>query len=399
MTTIASKSGLRAAGSARTRKAAQTTPLPPKREDVELAREAVAEATLQESQIKSAQARKSRKREAEEANEARGEFVAEHGTNGRIKGISTTGMVHWGWLEAKGTGEHGYRHVNQDCGVSAAHRASLGVPSAEAYDMIAVTCKRCVAKYGDGLEIDMAREESMAEAPKAKPAKKASGTIREPKPEPADLGDTKAHRNAAAFATAGWKVNVTEDGDYAELIAERGDESIHQAWVNGVYHNDSATYTIADRTVKTRNVAEAKKWAGRTPVQAQAELDKVGSNKAFVRRAPTQVARKALPFTLDAPERAIVDGLAGKNVYWLNRLSNTEEAATLSADPHRIQVREQLITGERIVLTCSAQSGFRAFYLSALLQVGGHRRSSAPAEKVAAARSDAHQVTVTVSVD
>lgn len=177
---------------------------------------------------------------------------------------------------------------------------------------------------------------------------------------------------AKAFAdfcrTSGWEVFTSLEGDLAEVTARRGVEAIHQAWVNGVYHNESATYTVSDRTVSTRNIAAAKRLAERSPEDAKAELDRVASNRAF-RRRDTTPSKMRLPFDPEtATEREVIDALLGKGVAWHNRFRQVPETAMVGRDPRSVRVEEQ--NGQRVVLFCCPATGFRAFRLSALTRVG-----------------------------
>lgn len=189
-------------------------------------------------------------------------------------------------------------------------------------------------------------------------------------PAPTDA-QTKAHRNAPTFLQAGWAVTVQVSGDYAELIAERDTETIHQAWVGGVFQPQVSTYTIGDRTVKPRNVAEAIRWAKRSPAAAEAEFSKVSSNRAFVKREPSEAPKPAkLPWEdpETVPEKDLVDALAGAKIKWHNRLTQEPEVAIVDRDPHRIRIVTQ--HGHRVALFLCMNSGYRAARVSAILSVG-----------------------------
>jgi hypothetical protein len=200
--------------------------------------------------------------------------------------------------------------------------------------------------------------------------KRAKRAVEEAATAPAGL---PAHvAKAKAFADFcrqyGWEVKTSLVGDLAEVQARRGTEAIHQAWENGVYHPASATYTVADRTVMTRNAAAAKRYAERAPEDASKELQRVASNKSF-RRRETAPAKMRLPFDpATATDREIIDALAGKGVAWHNRFRQVPETAQTPRDPRRMRIEEQ--NGERVVLFCCPVSGFRAFRLSALTRVG-----------------------------
>lgn len=323
MTTTASKAGLKAAATRRTAKHAQTTQLPPRAGDVELALEAVIEAAA----AKAAPRKRAPKKVAVPADEP----ARKRSPKKAAPAAADT-------------------YVQEV--VVAAEAAALG-----------------------------RRVEEPAAAPE---------------PEASPEGDTKAHRNVQTFSDNGWTVTVQADGTYAELIAIRGTEAIHQAWEAGVYHNDSATYTIADRTVRTRNVAEAKRWAARSPEAAQAELAKVGANKAFVKKAPEALVRYELPFDpQEVTERDLFAALSGKGIRWHNRLSNSEETALVGANPRWFSIQEY--AGTRIVqFVCQAQ-GFRAFKLENLLAVGkGVRRAHAQS---GAPEVDGEEVSLSVDVE
>lgn len=395
MTAVVTKGTNRPAHAARTTKHAQRTPLPAKGAD-----------TFDVSE---------RERIAK-GNEERAAFVAARGVNGfAVKGQGTTAVVHWGYLEKTATGDRGHRHLLQVCGTSSKQRYTLTILNEARYDETPVTCKKCVAKYGDGRPTPAVTEEpapceweghadAMAEhgiclvcdpgEPKPKPRKrtKAAKSTEEPTPEPVvdeeaskaeTAENTKAHRQAATFVGHGWAVAVQVEDGYAELTATRGTETIHQAWMNGVYHNDSASYTIGDRTVKTRNVAEALRWAARTPEAAEAEFAKVGANTSFRRKA-VEPERKALPFDPKTEtDEGVAVALSAATVTWHNRFSQLEETALMPLDARRIRIEEQ--HGERVVLFCCSLNGFRAFRLSDLtsVRVGGsvrRRRTAKPAE-------------------
>lgn len=342
MTTTANKAGLKAAATRRTAKHAQTTPLPPKAGDIDLALEAVMEAAAAKAAP--------RKRAAKKVAPAEGPAAVQEKEASAPKPARKRATKKAAALAAEDT------YVQET--VVAAEAAALA-RSVGGDEPIVVE----PAKKGPGYTIPPQEEEPETETAA--------------KPEASPEGDTKAHRNVQTFSSNGWTVTVQVDGTYAELIALRGTEAIHQAWEAGVYHNDSATYTIADRTVRTRNVAEAKRWAARSPEAAQAELAKVGSNKAFVKKAPEALVRYELPFDAKTvTEMDLWNHLTGKGVRWHNRLSNSEETAIVGGSPRWFSIQEY--AGTRIVqFVCQAQ-GFRAFKLDNLLAVGrGVRRVKA----------------------
>lgn len=85
---------------------------------------------------------------------------------GVVKGASTTGTIHWARREARPSGYQGYSHLNQICGYGRAQHASLSDLVGDSAATTAVTCKRCIAKYGTGV----APEAPAAERTELEPA-------------------------------------------------------------------------------------------------------------------------------------------------------------------------------------------------------------------------------------
>lgn len=237
-------------------------------------------------------------------------------------------------------------------------------------------------------QVEAARE-PIAEEPKPKTPRKTGEVLAEARrtrakkaapvavetPERRTQPDTKAHRARPAFEASGWDVTVQVDGDYAEMIAQRGPEVIHQAWIGGVYQPEAATYTIHDRTVKTRNLAEAIRRGGRPADAAEDEFKKVITNKAFVKKAPTAKAPVRLPFDPEhADDEEILAALLGTRVRWINRISNNEETGTITLSPKHLSIKVSP-EGEKVVRFCCIATGFRAFRLPALLSVGRATRT------------------------
>lgn len=237
----------------------------------------------------------------------------------------------------------------------------------------------------------MADDKRVAEAPpqprrETKPAQEAPAKAPSSNAEGQTAGtrsEAKAHAFGRQIEALGWTVTYRTEGEVTDVVATRGIEAIHQAWEGGVYANASATYTVGDRTVLTRNAGAARKLASRPTEAATEELSRVASNRAFRRNTPDAEPKAVrLPFDpATATEREIVDSIVGKAVKWINRFTNGEESAIVGSDPRRIRIEEQ--NGERVVLFCCQATGFRAFRLSALTAVGrGTRRSGRSREGV-----------------
>lgn len=195
----------------------------------------------------------------------------------------------------------------------------------------------------------------------------------------------KARTFIESVRASGWEASASLPGntgetDHVTVTAKRGPEVIFIEWVGGVYQ-PTATYTIADRTIKLRNASACKQYAARSPEVAQGELEKVSANRMFRRRetpaSEVEGRKRPLPFALDAAEPEIVQALVGKAVRWHNRYRETTETAMVHQDPRKIHFTEW--EGERIVNFLCPITGYRSFRLSALLAVGRAARGQANA--------------------
>lgn len=191
-------------------------------------------------------------------------------------------------------------------------------------------------------------------------------------------GASKSWVKAAKFAqdvtAKGWtaKVQYAPDGkeeDIVEVLASRGNEHLWISWTRGAMTVEPMpTYTIHDRTIKLRNASAGRKYASRTPEEAQAEYDRVHANK-FFRRREIKPKKSRLPFDVKAAsDDDVLHALVGRQVSWHNRLTQGTETAVIK-DVTKVQI-VALEDGDRIVKFCCPKTGYRAFRLSALVRVG-----------------------------
>lgn len=185
---------------------------------------------------------------------------------------------------------------------------------------------------------------------------------------PEELKGSKASRYADEFSKLGWVPGVTRLDGLAELVARRGDEAIYLAWMREAHVSGTSTYTIADRTVKVRNPAEAMRIAARQPDEAKASQAKVSSNLQFRRKATGPTIR-SIPFlAATATDQEIIDAIESRKISWHNQYRVESETATVG--------RSKAITiadhqdGHRIVSFVDPEFGFRAFRLDHLENVG-----------------------------
>ena len=150
------------------------------------------------------------------------------------------------------------------------------------------------------------------------------------RPTPAPAEGSKSIPKAKAFVSHieshGWEDERSwgETGleDHIVVVARRGVETIFIEWVKGVFQ-ETATYTVADRTVKLRNASAAKQYAARSPEEGQAELNKVSANRFFRKRETPKeevdAQRQPLPFDPAlATDDEVITALAGRKITWFN---------------------------------------------------------------------------------
>lgn len=197
-----------------------------------------------------------------------------------------------------------------------------------------------------------------------------------------DTGDSKSMQKAAVIRAEveahGWSVTLDAlDGDVVELTAKRGAEVLWISWTGGKMTLDPMpTYTVEDRTIKLKNASAVKQYAARPAEAGSKELEKVRSNR-FFRKRPTKPRRSRLPFDPKlATDEEVIAALQGQVVSWHNDRTQGTEVAFVGVRgkaPRWIRLEER--NGDRIFSFVCPQTGFRAFYLTRLIRVGGNPRS------------------------
>ena len=188
-----------------------------------------------------------------------------------------------------------------------------------------------------------------------------------PKPVKAPKSD-KATIYAGEMTKLGWHPEITRLDGLHELIATRGNEALYLAWMNEAHVPGTSTYTIADRTVKVRNPAEAMRVAALKPTEAKAVQEKVSSNVSF-RKRPTGPTIRRIPFDVEtATEEELRAALEAHEIRWHNQYRvNSEEAIVGSAKSIHVSRHK---AGHRIVSFVDPQFGYRALRLEHLENVG-----------------------------
>jgi len=180
---------------------------------------------------------------------------------------------------------------------------------------------------------------------------------------------SKATRYAGEFSGLGWSPEISQTDALVELVAKRGTEALYLAWLNEAHVSGTSTYTISDRTVKVRNPAEAMRIAALKPEEAQAKQAKVGPVARFRKAKVTGPTIRNIPFNIDtATDEEIISALESRRISWHNSYRMDSETATIGR-ARRIEITRHP-DGHRIVSFVDPESGFRAFRLDALENVG-----------------------------
>lgn len=352
-TTTANKGGLRATATAKRTKAAQRTALPPLWGDPiepahEEPQESVAEATPVPAQ------RAPRKPVAKDPADNGGHLLASgDGLSTRTPRTRKTGTVLAEGRRAKAEAVPVTRaEARSDLQASRKAEASSTQDVPAQRKPAKGTPEHQEAQIAAGME----RKRTRRATEDAKPAKAAPA-----KP-------TKASAYAEQFSRLGWAPEVTQTDALVELIAKRGSEAIYLAWMREAHVSGTSTYTIADRTVKVRNPAEAMRIAWLKPEEAQAKQAKVSSNSGFRKRAAGPTIR-SIPFDHEtATDAEIIAAIEGRRITWANSYAPTSETATVgNARCVTIQVHPG---GHQIVSFVDPENGYRAFRLDRLENVG-----------------------------
>lgn len=181
-------------------------------------------------------------------------------------------------------------------------------------------------------------------------------------------GVVKAGKLQAALAPYGWGEAVLDgEGNRVTAVLGRGDELLTVAWHGGVYSYEESSHLMADRTTRLRNVSAAVKLGARSAEAAQAEYNKVVSNRRFrpvqakeakLKGAPKAATARLFPAPGEVTEDELFAALAGYRVIWVNRITNITESATVSQNATFFRLKTNP-AGEPFVTFCSDQ-GFRA---------------------------------------
>lgn len=187
--------------------------------------------------------------------------------------------------------------------------------------------------------------------------------------------ETKAADFLAEAKLLSWAGTSETSGETTKVTVTRGAEAIEITWINGVFQGDSCVYQHAGRSaIKVHNASAAKKRMGATPDQAQEEAQKVTAHKAAraPKKTPLAARRSKLPFTDASMDQEVLDAVYGKFITWVNGTSDTEDTDRVPTPQEVRKAANAPKIGEGPrgrFITFTGQSGFRDVLVSSIVRV------------------------------
>jgi hypothetical protein len=334
MTTTVKRGAGRPAATANSNRHAQRTPLPPRPETIQDAKDAIAEAA------KSGEATRAARAGARRRPKASAEAVAANIAELEAEQVKAT------VTEADTSGA--FRYGRKSVAELRARAEELGLEPPKR-----VTKPKLIEAIVSKERADLA--EAKVDAALAPDPLDAAldAAFSEPTPGTwaADVKerlDTKSGAKAEAFATEALRLGWKAEGellseDRATVTATRGDERIMISWIGGVFIGDTCYYSHNGRTpIKLHNASAAKKRMAVPPAQADEEATKVTAHKATRAKASAPASAKRsgrkLPFTEASLDQEVLDALYGKRIYWTNTISGAEEDDRVPAEAETVRL-------------------------------------------------------------
>lgn len=197
---------------------------------------------------------------------------------------------------------------------------------------------------------------------------------------------------ASAFATLakahGWtgKFELSEDGDYARIIAQRRDEKLEITWVNNQL-NGPPKYWFAGTEANLHSAAVAKRHITGDPDMRVAQMRRRRAARA--QRAAQQnsdngqeaevlpITQYELPFDIvESPNKEVLLACRGNRVVYMNRITNVAEMVFIPKEKNRnwnklhpVYYMSTSSNGRRIINFIEDSGMFRAIALDTILQV------------------------------
>jgi hypothetical protein len=183
----------------------------------------------------------------------------------------------------------------------------------------------------------------------------------------------KAQEFARSATELGWAAGVAEsEGDAASVTAKRGGEQIFIEWSGGVFQGDSCLYTIGSRTIKLKNASACKTRMALPEEKATEEASRVAVRRVSAPAVRKAAQAKALPFSEASLDQEVLDALYGRKITWTNGVSGEEESDRVPnlEDLHQKANAPKIDEGPRgRVVTFPGQSGYRSVLVAAIISV------------------------------
>jgi hypothetical protein len=188
---------------------------------------------------------------------------------------------------------------------------------------------------------------------------------------------TKGQQFLEDATKAGWKSEMaSSDGkDVVTCLFEGSKMKIVMIWDGTRYNYDESYQILATGTRKTvRNASEARRvLQGASGIKLE---ERSRSNKPTLLDdfdtpdlPPRRPEPHDLPFTISAPDRAIIEAVIGKKIVWWSESKRTVESSTVMNNPKQNHLKIVRKGSRRILNWAAAGEGFRSVYLDLIVEV------------------------------
>jgi hypothetical protein len=188
---------------------------------------------------------------------------------------------------------------------------------------------------------------------------------------------TKGQQFLEDAIKAGWKSELVES-DGRETVTcdfDNGKMKMVMIWDGTRYdYADSYQILVTGARKTVRNASEARRvLQGASGIKLE---ERSRSNKPTLLddfETPDLPPRRPephdLPFTISAPDRAIIEAVIGKKIVWWSESKRTVESSTVMNNPKQNHLKIVRKGSRRILNWAAAGEGFRSVYVDLIVEV------------------------------
>jgi len=184
--------------------------------------------------------------------------------------------------------------------------------------------------------------------------------------KPTEPASAKAIEFAGNGEALGWSAEITVADGISTVVLSRDAERITLQYSGNVFISN-ATYANGDYSRTLRNKAAALRKAADSPSIGVPSKGRPKHRETSVEDRPST---PVLADMLEATDAELVTVLAGKRVYWINRLTKLEESARLFADAttKTFYSSTSRKNGKRVITFVCTDGHYRSLYLDAIIR-------------------------------